>query len=333
MLAYTRPPQGTFFDLEIRRDGDLHELFIDSVLQSTASSNKTSTAPLLDVISRGSSTESPLDIEYLSLYDAPTGGSLIVNWDATASSHAAGTPVLVDTTGGNNATGVNMPTDGSAWLDLGGGLSILPTDISSGELFGSPTLSAGGVLVSPTPITTEEQFGSLAVSQGAILVQPAGISTEENLGTPAISVGGVLLSPNSINTQEVIGSPSLLAGSVVLSPTGIASLESLGDANLSFDQVLQLISIDTGELFGVAIIQDGIALVIPSDSRATYQKMQEFLASTGKFVSNQNNDIILEWLKSEGVQGEQFNDLFSQYWEDLGYTGAYNDKWSKWKNS
>ena len=43
------------------------------------------------------------------------------NWDATASSHAAGTPILTDTIGGNNATGVNMPTDGSAWVDLGGG--------------------------------------------------------------------------------------------------------------------------------------------------------------------------------------------------------------------
>lgn len=43
------------------------------------------------------------------------------NLDATASSHTAGTPILTDTIGGNNATGVNMPTDGSAWIDLGGG--------------------------------------------------------------------------------------------------------------------------------------------------------------------------------------------------------------------
>jgi hypothetical protein len=43
------------------------------------------------------------------------------NFDPTASSHAAGTPILTDTIGGNNATGVNMPTDGSAWIDLGGG--------------------------------------------------------------------------------------------------------------------------------------------------------------------------------------------------------------------
>ena len=51
-------------------------------------------------------------------------------WDATASSHAAGTPVLTDTIGGNDATGVNMPTDGSAWVDLGGsGISIAVTEV------------------------------------------------------------------------------------------------------------------------------------------------------------------------------------------------------------
>mgnify|MGYP003630623133 CR=1 FL=1 len=48
------------------------------------------------------------------------------NWDATASSHAAGTPILTDTISGNNATGVNMATggtvaNGGVWLDLGGG--------------------------------------------------------------------------------------------------------------------------------------------------------------------------------------------------------------------
>lgn len=57
-------------------------------------------------------------IEYLKVTDNTI---VIHNLDATASSHAAGTPVLTDTIGGNNATGVNMPTDGSAWVDLGGG--------------------------------------------------------------------------------------------------------------------------------------------------------------------------------------------------------------------
>ena len=44
-------------------------------------------------------------------------------WDATASDHSntGAQPVLTDTVGTNDATGVNFPTDGSAWVDLGGG--------------------------------------------------------------------------------------------------------------------------------------------------------------------------------------------------------------------
>lgn len=63
-----------------------------------------------------------------------TNSTVNRNWDASASSHAAGTPLipvcLTDTIGGNNATGVNMPTDGSAWVDLGGG-NVLSADIGT----------------------------------------------------------------------------------------------------------------------------------------------------------------------------------------------------------
>jgi hypothetical protein len=49
------------------------------------------------------------------------------NYDATASSHSSGTPILSDISGNaQDGTGVNMPTDGSAWLDLGGGGISIP---------------------------------------------------------------------------------------------------------------------------------------------------------------------------------------------------------------
>lgn len=64
----------------------------------------------------------------LSVYDDSTKSNLVSNWDADASVPGGipslGSPVLIDTIGGNNATGVNMPTDGSAWIDLGGGSGI-----------------------------------------------------------------------------------------------------------------------------------------------------------------------------------------------------------------
>lgn len=72
---------------------------------------------------------------------------------------------------------------------------------------------------------------------------------------------------------------------------------------------------------------------IPKLSRGTYQDMSVYLNSTGSFNSLQINQIIVEWLNSEGITGSQFNDLFYKYWGSLGFTGGYNDRWRKWLDS
>ncbi len=50
------------------------------------------------------------------------GGSEVLRLDPTASNRGSGAqPVVSDTVGANDAQGNNFPTDGSAWVDLGGG--------------------------------------------------------------------------------------------------------------------------------------------------------------------------------------------------------------------
>lgn len=53
------------------------------------------------------------------MYDCTVGTTNL--YDATASNHAPGAVTLTDTVGGNDGIGQNFPTDGSAWIDLGGG--------------------------------------------------------------------------------------------------------------------------------------------------------------------------------------------------------------------
>lgn len=55
---------------------------------------------------------------------------LVRDYDFDGSSHGPGT-VTVDEAGGDDWTGVNMPTDGSAWIDLGGVISITVTEVLS----------------------------------------------------------------------------------------------------------------------------------------------------------------------------------------------------------
>jgi hypothetical protein len=61
-------------------------------------------------------------ISALNMDASATGGHVYTfDFDGSDHSNTGLQPVVLETTEGNDATGANMPTDGSAWVDLGGG--------------------------------------------------------------------------------------------------------------------------------------------------------------------------------------------------------------------
>ncbi len=58
------------------------------------------------------------DLEYIKISNS---GGTKFNWDANSSSTGPGATTLTETIAGNDATGVGFPTDGSQWIDTGGG--------------------------------------------------------------------------------------------------------------------------------------------------------------------------------------------------------------------
>tara|TARA_R110000744_G_scaffold262304_4_gene376914 strand:- start:2305 stop:3390 length:1086 start_codon:yes stop_codon:yes gene_type:complete len=213
------------------------------------------------------------------------------NWDTNSSTHTAGNPVITDLIAANNATGVNMPT----------------------AALGQP--------------------GSAWIDEGGsgISIAPPSIISGESFGLPDVILSTTYLLPTTVSSLEAFGEALVLAGGVTLSPTSITSQESLGTPSVVYSQVILVDGITSEESFGIAIISDGVALVIPVGDRDTYQKIAEYLRTTDKFVSYQNNEILLEWLRSEGVDEGSFNDSFKEYWGQKGYVGAYNDRWKSWK--
>lgn len=63
---------------------------------------------------------------HIKAYSDEAATTLVHDWKEQASDPGAGNPVWPDDTGTNDATGVGMPTDGSAWVDLGGGGGFQP---------------------------------------------------------------------------------------------------------------------------------------------------------------------------------------------------------------
>jgi hypothetical protein len=160
----------------------------------------------------------------------------IERWSATDSSHTAGTPVLLNTITGNNATGVNMPTDGSAWLDLGGGsLTITPTFLVSTLTFHSPTVLQAKLLTpntiastlnlqDPTVLKAKridlDTISSTLVPQDPTILQSKIISLDTITSTLSIQdptlLKSLLITPEFITSNTSVWKPALTGGIVVV---------------------------------------------------------------------------------------------------------------------
>ncbi len=109
---------GVFYTLRVTRSGTAYTLHVDGVLKDTVVSSEVFTGGFIAIGKFPGTLADKAKIEYLSVTGTISND---VYLDATASDHVPGTVTWLDTVSGNNATGANMPTDGSAWVDLGGG--------------------------------------------------------------------------------------------------------------------------------------------------------------------------------------------------------------------
>lgn len=212
----------------------------------------------------------------------------------------------------------------------GGGSTVSPSAIASDEAFGSPSLVLGSVTLGATAISSEEVFGSPSLLAGASSVQPSSIPTGEALGSPNIDVGAVLLEPVSIVSEELFGTPQVTIALTAIAPTGIISAEAFGACLVkNLVSLISLSGIPTEEVFGGVVVVGGDRIIIPIDDRQTWNRVANYLR--GLSFKGSDNDVIIQWLRSEGYEG-QYNDAFNSYLE-IGqcYQGTLTDKYAKWK--
>lgn len=122
-----------FHDYTITDDGTDMHLQVDTNTVITVLGGGGKAFKDFNALARSGSARYALDLQYFRYYDTSGVEEKVHDWDATLSDHSAGTVVLTDFgTAGNDATGVTMPTDGSAWINLGGATSSdLTTTIST----------------------------------------------------------------------------------------------------------------------------------------------------------------------------------------------------------
>ena len=204
-------------------------------------------------------------------------GVLVNNWDADASDHGAGTPVLDDIQSGNDATGVNMPTDGSVWIDLGGsGITVTVTESGPGftETINSTLTAKLNASISESgPSFTE----SINVTLTALTIEAAitevGPSFTESITatvTPAAAIT-VSISEQGPSFTESISVTVLQNIEAVISEAGPSFVESI---NVSLIQDITVSITESGPSFVESIIASIPVEIVINPRNIIYAKRQ-----------------------------------------------------------
>lgn len=307
---YTQPSIGQRFTLRLERvSSGVWECFINGGTIGTASN-----ANDFRVIQFGDfdiTRNEAFQGKFYRVTASTNGGASVTNdWNKQTLSGTNDT-VFPDTAGGNDGTLVNFPTDNSQWVfyddGQGGGDTLIPTLIPSGEVVGTPSVTNLLQLVEANAIPTQEAVQNPVIDTGAILISPATIPTGGVVYNVSVVDLTQFIEAEDIPTQEVVGSPSLELLLSRIFPTAIATQEN----------------------FETPLIIGGDRIAIPINDRATWNRVAAYLR-TRKFNGN-DNDVILAWLRSEGYI-DTFNDAFNTYLEDVeALDGSLTDKYSNWR--
>lgn len=201
-------PAGVDTEIEIRNDVALNKISILVDGDEKASRNASS----FGIKRFGFWTSAALNFQGdLLSCEVTLEGSVIHNYDPSASNGTG--QILADTAGGNGGTLVNFPNDDSQWVfyddGQGGGDTLIPTLIPSGEVVGTPSVTNLLKLIEPNTIPTEELVNTPTVDAGAVLISPATIPTGEVVYNVSVVDLTQFVTAEDIPTQEVVGSPNL----------------------------------------------------------------------------------------------------------------------------
>jgi hypothetical protein len=233
----------------------------------------------------------------------------------------------------NQSAPASFWTTGTPENTVSGGIVIAPASIASAESFGTPTITTGVVLIDPVAIPTQENVGTPTISSGVTIISPPAIASQESVGEPIVTPQGVVIQPVVIATEESVGAPTLVTGVVIVIPDGISTEEAVGDPVIQL--ILQQIFPDeilTEEFVGQPAVLGGAVIAIPVLSRQTWNAVAKYLR--GLVFKGADNDVIVAWLRSEGLEEGAYNDLWHNYLLQNGFLdGSLTDKYAAWRQN
>lgn len=199
-------------------------------------------------------TDSSLSAAGEAMYGLGGGAELVTSTDDANSGWQIDSITVTDLGSSPvNLSGVGNIGSAEAFGSALASVDVASSGISSGEVFGNPTLSVD--LVGVGSIASGEAFGTLSAE--AQISGISGIASAEAFGTPTISLA-VLAA--SVESGEAFGSPSLSVD--IASAGNIASGEAIGEPIVSVGSPVNVSDagdIASAEAFGTPVISATVA--------------------------------------------------------------------------
>ena len=202
-------------ELAIYRSGNDHIVTVDGVQVGSTSSTNSGSGNSVSYINR-INTVTPVDWKLFSFkFKDGISGSLIYDWNAETSDHSntGFQPILTENVSGQDASGVGFPTDGSAWVDLGGGsISVTEQIVNTSYTSNDPAITLTGT-VSITENVVNTNYS--AIDPTVTLTAPGVVSVTEQLVNvnytslnPVVTLTGVIsITENLVNTNYTALNP------------------------------------------------------------------------------------------------------------------------------
>lgn len=191
------------------------------------------------------STYAHIGIYYATFTDSDTPSNS-VDLQSDASSHGTGNPVITDVANGNNATGYNLPTDGSAWEDLGGGGTVYSLTVQSSlqsQLSQNSTLSTASVLAASSSSQIQVSSVSGLLSKSVLFLNDS--TQSQTSANVANSAGALLAASNSYQAQ--ISQDAQLAANSFITPQLSSQAQQSDSSQLFVAGVLSVQNTTNGQ--------------------------------------------------------------------------------------
>ena len=265
--------------------------------------------------------------------EAVAAGPVITDVNTTNVVQVGDTPIVTGTsflaTGGTQAWG-GVSVGFSSWSDT----SITSSAITRGDLaydtnydwIVTDNLAAASTAVSvQLAIETGFQFVTLS---SPIITLVGGYRTSLCYGSVPDCVTGDQLRVPLLTDQGKAIDISAADGTFVI--TGA------GDTEQTFDFEIWDANAATGDKWSASaavVVNGNIVGAVPAASRTSVFHIAAALRALETYTHTQTNEIVVEWLESEGISRTTLNGMLYGYLGGLGYTGSIDDRMKQWREA